>query len=235
MFKSKKLYGALVFLTGFAAAAVAVSAGASVVRTKDAFRAAQPGQRTYELGDLRIEHPFEESTALAGVGYTASWSEGGYPGVAQCRITLTDERGRVVGQSDFSLDSASAEFVRPVGERVPVDGDPATGRAQCTQGNYNPNSSRARFETRSMSPSSNRYHPGADNDRAEITFDVDWPGEGGQFMRICRVIVKHEDGTESGGEPFTTNLGEGPVSYDVFVGEPQSFESAVLRCEDFQG
>lgn len=222
----------LVFLTAFALAGLAVSAGASGPGIKDVFQPAQRGDRTYVISDLRIEHPFQETTAVAGVGYTATWLEGRYPGVARCRITLSNKQGRVVGQADFTLDSASAEFVRQIGEAVSVDGEPSQGHGRCGQGNYNPNASRATFQASSMSPTSNRYHPEGESSRAEITFDVDWPGEGGQFMRTCRVTVKYQDGTESGGEPFTTNMDEGPASYDVLVGDRADVESAVLECED---
>lgn len=75
-------------------------------------------------------------------------------------------------------------------------------------------------------------YPGRRDNGTEINFDVHWPGAGGQFTRTCQLVVKMTEGTQTGGDPFTTNMGEGPVSYDVDIEDEDEIESANLVCDE---
>lgn len=197
---------------------------------------------SYDLSRFTIDYPYEppgdggSGSTWARVGYTATWANEMYPGEAPCRMTLFDDQGELVGELDFTLDSGSEVFRRPPGKVIEVTGEPTSVEASCTDGNV-----RSReypdIEASEIAPAydtSDPTGPVAYEDRLSMTFDIDWPGEADSFQKTCRIVVVHRDDSESVGGPFNTNMGEGPQTYNVFVGDPTQVETAYLRCLDLE-
>jgi hypothetical protein len=154
-------------------------------------RAAVGSGPSYELGDFHVQYPFVTSSgqvdeSLAGVAYSVRWTDG-YPGGAQCTITLSGDDGIQVGQKVFRLDSGEPSVpAHATYEPVEVSAPPTTAQGACESGDLQGD---AGYVFGSPEITS------AGDSVAKITYPVSWSTDSPPGQRICEVEVTRSDGS----------------------------------------
>lgn len=196
---------------------------------------------TYVLSDFDIVYPYDDprqdippSDRAAEVSFSTRWPQSGYPGEAQCELTLSDAQGLVVGTLTFDLISAT-NGSRAVPMVVPVSGVPVSAEASCHD-LFDNTSSRGYVVTGPTRASAVAdSSPGSDSpNRTQLTFQVTWQETGSEpDFRTCRLMVKRVDGTLDPPTRFNLLSGDGEVTL-VIEGSPASVADANVTCGPFE-
>lgn len=192
---------------------------------------------TYLLSDFEIEYPYTDpreqvpDSNEAVVWYRSTWSNGRYPGMVPCQLTLKDASGSVVGTHTFELSSATDVLPELVSsEPIKVSGPPVTAEGFCEAGSY------SRGPGYAFGPPAVSRRPAAPgqqaSEQASISFPVSWSGSQHPGTRRCYVTVTFSDGRSERMGPFNLHLSkEGPFEFNVPLAEGQGVEDADVDCE----
>ena len=187
-------------------------------------------EKTILAGRCRVRHD------RAGVAMRWSWSSSRFPGNVECRTTLYDEHGTIVGKEIWNLSSAQRVQPlpgHPVGRRgfavpIEVDGEPVRADGSCEAGQYpgGPGVEVTFAGTKEReSPAGGSYQV--------MLFDAKQLDEHSD-LQMCRLTVRFENGKVERTR-FGTNQGEG--RWEVPTEHPTSerIEDASIKCRAYRG
>jgi hypothetical protein len=206
--------------------------------------ASSANEPTYSLRAFDIRYPYENPRADIGpdkesalVSFEAHWPPSGFPGTAECHLTLYSADGAEVGSLDFQvLSGADGERVNAVPIRVSTDPATAAGSCRDIPDEVAPASSGYLFsELKSVKPLTSLATGETVPDRAELTFDVQWTVAGrNPGMRTCYLVIERADGTTDSPMKYNVLSGEEPVTLSI-EGDPASVRDAHVTCGKFEG
>jgi hypothetical protein len=187
-----------------------------------------PGEgSTYLLTDVEVRYPFVDpftragDNASAGIKYTPVWAETQYPGPVACQITLSDSRGSLVGERQFTLDSASSAPKPSSFVAVPVTAPPASARGKCEVGEPQVGTGYW-FEDPAIVAGSN-------NDSL-IRFTAHWRGVN-PGTRLCTLVVVKKNGEKKKYGQVGLSVPDGGEVGLVADVLPNSIADASMECE----
>jgi hypothetical protein len=162
--------------------------------------AAGPGENTYELSDFIVTYPYvdpfshEVFLSKAEVSYDLRWRGRGFPGKAQCMITLYSATGEKVGEDPTEIISLkrAANDVQP--QQVDVSGVPVSASGACGAAVYpeNPSYEISDFAySHPIDPTTGEKDP----NRLLVAGRVAWTGGPDPIIRTCLLSVQFKDGT----------------------------------------
>jgi hypothetical protein len=200
---------------------------------------------SYTLGDFEIAYPYDDPRPDVGpwddqasVLFTVDWPRSGFPGYANCVVTLEGRSGDVVGDLRFQLISGTDGARGEAPMIVPVSDEAAAASGSCTDEGSDDSLGSGYFftgPTRIWAPSvaydvSDDITGSDAPPLSQVEFDVLWeqPGKN-PGMRTCYLYVTRADGTEDPPARYGMLTGEGRVVFDV-RGEPDSIASARVTC-----
>lgn len=192
---------------------------------------------SYRLNGFKIAYPYDRpgrqppNPDQATASYTADWARGVYPGAAECRMTLFDGDGDVVGSAPFGLDSATDHRHVPQGPPIDITAEPLSVEATCDDSIYEPGPGYV-FEFQRVEPS----YEGAPGDiRTKVIFRLRWETDVYPSMRTCYMTLKRPDGTTERLGRINGTFGEEGSEVDFSVaGPPESIESAEMTCKPLE-
>jgi hypothetical protein len=196
---------------------------------------------TYTLTQFRIGYPYKDrrrdgpwSDNKAAISFIAEWPEGGFPGTADCELTLTGRNGQEVGTPRFDLvggkNGGRSRLV------VPVTGEPTAATGSCLDRSEEDPTGPGYVITgpTEIAAAVDTISGETINRVTELTFDVEWdnavtnPG-----LRTCYLIVARSDGTEDPPVKYNLLVGQSPITFDV-EGRPDSVSDASVTCGPFE-
>lgn len=199
----------------------------------------------YVLTDFEIVHPYDDPRVdvppaddLAAVSFVAHWPESGFPGTADCQLTLTGADGKDVGSMSFNLVSgtdggASGPII------ATVSGKPISATATCADtSDPGEDSSGSGYVVTGPTEIAAPVDPATKETIAGVTdlqFDVKWENAGvSPGMRSCQLVVERTDGTIDAPIDFLMLSGEEPITKRV-DGPPDTVSGARITCGPVKG
>jgi hypothetical protein len=222
------IMGVIVGITAAAAIPLAVGAGAD--------------QPTYALSKFAIEHPYDDprdeilpSAELAAVSFVAHWPEEGFPGTADCELSLLASDESPVGTLTFDL-VVGVDGAQPPPMVLPVSAPPSTAEASCTDraGEAAVGAGYQFVGPTKVAAAINPLTESTIKNITEVEFDVRWVGESSPGLRTCYLTVLRSDGTSDAPVKHGVLWGEGPLTFDV-EGAPATVSGAEVTCGPFEG
>lgn len=196
---------------------------------------------TYALSDFKITYPYDDprpdippNETVASVRFVSHWPTSGYPGYANCTMTLVSGTGDTVASFDFAEISGTDDVVSgPL--MVPVTGAPASGTGTCKhQTGQDATGSGYVVKGPTHISAERDFFGKIVPDRSLLTFDVQWAGDADPGMRTCYLSLSRTDGTSMEPTRFTLLDGNGPLTLKADLA-PEEVGDARVDCGPFDG
>ena len=195
---------------------------------------------TYRLTNLQIEYPFDPpgvdlgvTKQVAGVKFQAVWPASGFPGGAECTVTLSAADDTEAGSLSFGLVSASNGSAMEV--EVPVATDPKSAKGDCVDSGVESATGAGYVFTASKVKPVLDGHGDNVPDRALISFDIAVATPGAvPGLRTCYLSIDRVGGTTDAPIKYNVMAGDAAIDLNVGGGGPETIEAAHMECKEFE-